>query len=315
MEIGVPTTVLAVQAGVTGTNLDLSNLDRQGAAHPDQLEWDYRTVFGSVLQDWLGASDTSLGATFPLVPMDQKAPIINNNAIVDSQCYWVPAVQNITWNVGAKVFLQGYYSEAAGEMRTDLITGSLVPTSQPYTAAPFNYQGNESTATFPTDTVDWVLVELRDGTNLDTILATKAVLLRKDGMIMEPDGTMGINFLNIPAGFYHLAVYHRSHLAVLSASSISTTQTTPFVDLTTSANSAMGTGQLIDMSGAFALHVGDYDSNGILNNQDFNNWKQNPAALDAYMPTDGDGNGIINNQDFNLWKSNGSKIGEQTIRK
>ena len=308
-----------VQPGVTGDNVDFSNLDRNGAAHPDQLQWDYRMVFGSILQDWMGSSDTSLGAVYPDVTVDNKAPIINNNAIVDSNCYWVPAVANIEYNVGAKVFLEGYYDVAAGEMRTDLMTGNLVPTSQPYNSAPFNYSGNESASTFPTDTVDWVLVELRDASDFNTLVATKAVLLRKDGMLMEPDGTMGVIFVNIPSGFYHLAVYHRSHLAVLSASSVSTNQTTPFVDLTTSGTAAYSSGsaQLIEMgtSGVFAMHVGDYDGNGIVNNLDFNAWKQDPAALNAYFPTDGDGNGIVNNQDFNRWKANGSKIGEAVLRK
>ena len=303
------------RSGVSGTNYDFTDIDRRGSINQDQREFDNKSVFASVFQDWLGSSDDSLGNIFPGVNLDKSLSLVDNNSIVDSQCYWVPAVQNVEWVVEAKIFLQGYYVEAAGEMRLDLTSGNLVPTSQPYTGAPFNYSGSESTSTFPTDTVDWVLVELRDAANLATVVATKAVLLRKDGMLMEPNGNLGITFVNIPSGFYHLAVYHRSHLAVLSASSISTNQSTPMLDFTLDGASAMGNNQLQDVNGVWTLFVGDYDSNGILNNQDFNAWKQNPAALDAYFSTDGDGNGIINNQDFNLWKSGGSKIGHQNIQR
>ena len=304
-----------VQPGVTGTNVDFTDIDNQGAINEQQKEYDYHQVFGSILQDWMGTSNESLGAIFPGVAMNSNLSFINSNAIVSPECYFVPGVQEVSWNVGAKVFLQGYYDPAAGEMRQDLVTGNLVPSSQPFTEAPFNYAGSESVSAFPTDTVDWVLVELRDASNLSTVVATKAVLLHKDGMLMEPDGSMGVTFVNIPAGFYHLAVFSRSHLAVLSSASISTTESSPMLDFTTDGASAMGTNQLQEINGVWTLFVGDYDSNGILNNQDFNAWKQNPAALDAYLPTDGDGNGIINNQDFNLWRGNGSKIGFGDIMK
>lgn len=47
---------------------------------------------------------------------------------------------------------------------------------------------------------------------------------------------------------------------------------------------------------------------GIINNQDFNVWKLQAAALNTYTPADADGNGIVNNLDYNLWKANGSKV-------
>ena len=49
--------------------------------------------------------------------------------------------------------------------------------------------------------------------------------------------------------------------------------------------------------------------------QDYNIWRQNPAAINQYLPSDADGNGVINNIDFNLWKANGSKIGDISIQK
>lgn len=52
----------AVDQGVKGTNLDLSNLDY------DQLQgmqYDYREVFTSLVKDWFGAPQSVVNATFP----------------------------------------------------------------------------------------------------------------------------------------------------------------------------------------------------------------------------------------------------------
>ena len=42
-----------VNPGVVGTNIDLSNLDETGAPNINQIQHDYRQVFGSLMQDWL----------------------------------------------------------------------------------------------------------------------------------------------------------------------------------------------------------------------------------------------------------------------
>ncbi|MEL7123868.1 MAG: DUF1501 domain-containing protein, partial [Bacteroidota bacterium] len=79
-----------VQAGVMGQNLDLNDKDRQGAANPDQLQHDYRSVFSSILQDWLGASDGALLSSFPNTPSDivlNNIPLIKAGQIVSEACY------------------------------------------------------------------------------------------------------------------------------------------------------------------------------------------------------------------------------------
>jgi len=57
------------------------------------------------------------------------------------------------------------------------------------------------------------------------------------------------------------------------------------------------------------MHSGDFDCNGVINNEDYNIWKINGAILNIYSPADADGNGIVNSLDYNLWKLNRSKIG------
>ena len=83
-----------VDGGVIGNNVDLQNQDNQGAPNPNQTQYDYRQVYGTILQDWLGANDTSIDNTFANNQTgsytNQKLPIINTNNLVPSNCYFTP---------------------------------------------------------------------------------------------------------------------------------------------------------------------------------------------------------------------------------
>lgn len=64
--------------GVTGTNPDLSNITNNNF---NTFQHDYRSVFTTVLQDWLGANTSSLTAA-ELESFEQnKLPLINSNYI------------------------------------------------------------------------------------------------------------------------------------------------------------------------------------------------------------------------------------------
>ena len=73
-----------VEPGITGTNVDLNNLNG------DQLQnaqFDYRQVFTTLLQDWLGTGDDGLEATLFGAFVGNKLPLVNATAIVDPDCY------------------------------------------------------------------------------------------------------------------------------------------------------------------------------------------------------------------------------------
>ena len=73
-----------VQAGVTGTNVDLSNLAENGTQLAG-MQHDYRQVYATLLQDWLGASNvlTQAAGFDPAT----KLSLIENNHKVDPNCY------------------------------------------------------------------------------------------------------------------------------------------------------------------------------------------------------------------------------------
>lgn len=210
-----------------------------------------------------------------------------------------------------KLWLEGFFNDQTGDMISDLPTKSLLPQNQPFNTAPFNYAGTESfTDTADQRFVDWVLLEARNPADRDDIIFQQAALVDTNGTVHAASGGTAIDFSGIPPGDYHLAVFHKGHLGILSNSTF-------FLglgdlieyDFTSSVGQAFGTGQLKAAGSDFLVPAGDFDGNGIVNNQDFNLWKLNSATLDQYLNVDVDGNGVVNNLDFNFWKANASKIG------
>ncbi len=248
------------------------------------------------------------------------AEICNNgldddrNGLVDCMDAACECIGNNT-PIDLKVMLQGYYNNITNEMSSKLVTEGLLPQYQPFKIAPFFYTGTEKIETVPANVVDWVLVEARHPDQLDSVLSRKAALLLQDGRVIEADGTLSIRFEDINTSDIHLAVRHKGHLAVLSATIINIAGGEAVsYDFTDASSKAIGVGQLTQVGSKFALYAGDFDQNGIINNQDFNLWQRNSAVINQYLSWDADGNGIINNQDYNLWTANRSKVGEPVLQ-
>jgi len=70
--------------------------------------------------------------------------------------------------------------------------------------------------------VDWVLVELRTGTATTTKVASRAALLRNDGLILDTNGLNFVEFTDINESITscYIVVHHRNHLPVMSASAV-----------------------------------------------------------------------------------------------
>ncbi len=126
--------------------------------------------------------------------------------------------------VAPKVFLQGAYNTSTNLMNTSLATLSLIPTTEPYSALTgYTHSGSGggetvSSAAFFTanNIVDWVFVQLHDGTT-GSVVSTRSALLKNDGTIVETDGTPLSMAGNAP-GSYYFSVRHRNHLGVRTAS-------------------------------------------------------------------------------------------------
>ena len=80
----------ALNAGITGTNVNLSDL---AGSNQDQLQnhqYDYRQVFTTLLQDWLGADDEAIFQTKFEAYLGSKLPFISTEFVVDPGCYLAP---------------------------------------------------------------------------------------------------------------------------------------------------------------------------------------------------------------------------------
>ncbi len=194
-----------------------------------------------------------------------------------------------------KLFLEGAYCATGDSMNTDLKRSGKLPVNQPYQGSPWNYAGSESVSSFPEGTVDWVLVELRSGTESATRVDRRAALLKQNGLITDLDGTSPVQFENAAAGFYYLVVYHRNHLAVMSAEAVFVASEPVITyDFTTSADRAYQTNGAATKEvepGVWALFAGDANGDGCVNQTD---------KTDEWLPDNGQPWSYSRGADFNL---------------
>jgi len=227
-----------------------------------------------------------------------------------------------TANVDFKILLEGPFDENLGLMKTDLLTQNLLPTQQPFNSSPYDYNGTETVSNFPTNTVDWVLVEARAGTpntgsgNPGTIMIeAKAGLLLSDGSIVDPETFGSLIFENPVFGqSYHFIVRHRNHLDVMTSVKLTIGQNVSY-DFTTSGAQTLGTEQTRQLSnGKYAMFAGDFNKDGVIQTTDFDRWYLNPAALSQYINVDANLDGISQISDRDAWYNNRSKLGVADVR-
>lgn len=131
--------------------------------------------------------------------------------------------------VSPKVFLQGPFNTGTGVMSDALRTLNLIPTISPYDTiagfTPAGSGGGESTTAAIVGSgapagndaiVDWLFLQLHS--NVDSsIISTKAVLVQRDGDVVETDGVSPVNFAGFAPGNYYVSIRHRNHLGVRTA--------------------------------------------------------------------------------------------------
>ncbi len=217
-----------------------------------------------------------------------------------------------------KVFLEGPYL-GAGIMRNKLEESFLLPLQQPFNTAPYFLNEIKSIANgiaFPVSTVDWVIVELRQGNPAvsgsgpsSSLVERHAALLASNGEIIDVTG-FPLRFSNVSFGQeYYILIRHRNHLDIVSANSITAAPNANY-DFTLNPSTALGIEQLKNSGdGFYFMHAGDYNQDGVIQTTDFDNWVADPAILNTYEEADGNLDGVIQTTDFDAWDKNKAKIG------
>ncbi|WP_299216155.1 glycosyl hydrolase [uncultured Aquimarina sp.] len=209
---------------------------------------------------------------------------------------------DITTRIHPIAFLEGAgMNPVNGEenlMRDDLRVAGIVPNTSPYSdglivpSSMLNTTGTDAI-------VDWVWLEFREATNKANVVASRSALLQRDGDIVDVDGNQQLK-LDLIAGDYFLAIKHRNHLGIVSASTYSLTATTATVNLSIDTASITGGANAVVLlnNGHYAMIAGDYDENGQIQNSDINQMLL-LLGNSGYHKADMDMNGQIQNTDIN----------------
>ena len=201
-----------------------------------------------------------------------------------------------------KLHLQGGYLVPSLQS-TKLNTEGLIPTTQPFTGAPWNYGGPESVPAYDVITAngkvdffelnpeitDWVLLELRTGTAAASTVAKRAAFLTESGTVVDLDGRSLVKFPGVAPGNYYIVATHRNHQAIMSAAPVAINGPVAY-DFSDAPAKAYGVNPVVELEAdVYGLRGGDADANGSTTAFDL---------LMGWLPVNGT-NGYLSG-DFNL---------------
>jgi len=216
------------------------------------------------------------------------------------------------------VFLEGPFNGAT--MDTDI--NSILPISHPFqpTLPYFGnplpdwfYTGPDAVPAIPNPNyVDWILVELRDATDVtsaipSTAIATQAAFLLNDGTVLDLDGSSNLEFTNTLNDQLFVVIWHRNHIGVISANPLVQTSGIYIYDYSTGAGQAYGgsSGHKHLGSGIWGMMSGDGDGDGEVSPPDKINVWEVLVGTNGYLEGDYNMSTEVNNQDKNdYWLPN-----------
>ena len=246
------------------------------------------------------------------------------------------AVGAVQCNIDVAVWLEGSYEVTQDEMRTDLndqqllpgqdpvfFLGTETPVGQPYSVAPWNYNGTEGDAFnfnilgvgkagYDAAVTDWVLVSLRTETTASSTICTQAGLLLKDGTITFPDAC---NCALTQGQEVYIVIEHRNHLPVMTPTKVAVTASGAAFDFRTQQSfvTFTGDGQKMLEGGVFGMfaangdQINTFGSRTDVNATDESIWTGSNSSGDIYIIGDFDMNGDVNADDESLWLDNTGK--------
>jgi len=222
-------------------------------------------------------------------------------------------------------WLEGAFDPALGEMRTTLVatrkllpgqtpTSNLAtptPAGQPYSIAPWNYNGTEGAnwtdADYTGDETDWVLVSFRTDIPKNTEVGITAGLLMKDGSITFPNRCALTSTVASPL---YIVVEHRNHIGIMTPQPVDVINNTLTYDfrLADSYRDPTSFGQKQTPTGEWTMYAGDADQSDFpsydIQGTDKTIWFDNNGVFDYYLSPDFNLDGDINGQDKSLWFGN-----------
>ncbi len=163
--------------------------------------------------------------------------------------------------LAAKLFLQGPYSTVGDTMSTALRNSDFIPKTSPYA------EDRRTVDAVPAAVTDWLLLQLRSSAT-GAVVASRSVLLRKDGRVVDDDAITEEVIIPSLEGEkeYYVVARHRNHLGVMSAYSRALNATTTAEhDFTSGADQYYGGDGKKLAEGIYGLYSGDASQDGYVN--------------------------------------------------
>ncbi len=212
-------------------------------------------------------------------------------------------------NLDLKVFLEGPFMGTV--MNTEI--NELIPLNQPFDTNPSAvcyYEGTESVDSIPNaDVVDWVLIEIRDATDVslatpESIRGQQAVFLLSNGSIVDINGSNPKFNYRVEHQCY-ISIFHRNHLAVISANPITEVGGIYSYDFSTTASQAYSNGQKEIVTGVWGMIAGDADASGLIDWTDKSGFWDIRSGSNGFLNSDMNLDAEVNNLDKNdFWLLN-----------
>lgn len=168
------------------------------------------------------------------------------------------------------VFLQGAYSSGL-LMNDGLRAAGVLPTTEPYTALGYTYVGTQTGNTVAPSVlaitgnnaiVDWVVVELRQTTAPYTVVYSRPALLTRSGSVRGLDGVSVVT-CPVPSDIYRIAIRHRNHLGIMTATSWFLSAGAANVNMTAT-NAVYGTNARVLVGQYYCMWSGDGSGDGVV---------------------------------------------------
>lgn len=218
----------------------------------------------------------------------------------------------ITCNISA--WLEGVYEMTNSTMKNTLQQFALLPAGQPYSGAPWNYNGTEGGGWLPSDypagSIDWVLLSLRTTDQANTEVGKGAGLLMEDGSIINAS----IELTGTPASQYYIVLEHRNHLPAMTPVAIPLVNNTLTYDFRLSNSYNQGGFGQKPIGSQWMLFAGNIDQSSPVGNEvngaDVILWQAANGNFGAYLEEDSNMDGDVNGIDrVFMNKNNGISSG------
>ncbi len=170
-----------------------------------------------------------------------------------------------------KTILEGPYNGQTGLMGDALRTGGHLPLIEPFSSLGFTHAGDGGgevmdgsllNTTGSHAVVDWLLVELRDPVQPAQVVSTRSALLKRNGDVVSSTGET-IRF-PVSDGLYHIAIRHRNHMGIMTATPIQLGSSATLLDMTSSSVATWGSNARKSMGGVMAQRMGNVVNDGNL---------------------------------------------------